>query len=46
MFPFKLVTREGERVGLPSLFSETEKKCSNFGKKCSDSGHLCVNFLI
>ena len=46
MFPFKLVTREEEQVGLPSLFSETEKKCSNFGKKCSDCSHLCVKFLI
>ena len=36
MLPFKCVTRGEEGVDLPCSFLEIEKKCSNFGKKCSD----------
>ena len=44
MFPFKLGTREEEQVGLPYLFSEIEKKCSNFGKNALIAVIYVLNF--
>ena len=40
------VTRGGEGEDLLYPFSEIGKRCSNFGGKCPDWGHLWVKFLI